>query len=92
LFQGGGSLLEDGPDEGRVVRLVVEVLDHDILRDVRDAIPHGLETPQEQAEGLVALTLDGLEVPRLRQFVIKGLKVHEKSAAEVVPIVDAVAG
>jgi hypothetical protein len=51
LFQGDGSLMEDGSDEGRVIRLVVEVLDHGNLRDVEDAIPHGLEVPRERAKG-----------------------------------------
>jgi hypothetical protein len=41
--------------------------------------------------GLVALTLDGLEVPGLRRFVGKGLKVCDKPAAKVVSIVDAMA-
>jgi hypothetical protein len=91
LFRGGGSLLEGGSDEGRVVRPTIEVINHDSLRDVRDEVPHGLKTPQEQAEGLVALALDGHEVPSLRRFVIKGLKVHDKPMTEVVPIVEAVA-
>jgi hypothetical protein len=52
---------------------------------------HGLEMPQEQAEGLVALTLDELDVPRLHCFFKKGLKVHDKVAAEVVLVVDAMA-
>ena len=37
------------------------------------------------------MSLDGLEVPKLRWFVKKGSKVHNKLAAEVVPIIDAVA-
>jgi hypothetical protein len=49
-----------------------------------------LKTPEERAEGLVALALDGLEVPGLRRFVGKGLKVHDKPVAEVIPVIDAV--
>jgi hypothetical protein len=57
LFRGERSLLEDGPDEGRVVRPVVEVLDHGSLYDVGDATPNALEVPLERAECLVALAL-----------------------------------
>jgi hypothetical protein len=46
--------------------------------------------PEERAEGLVALALDGLEVTGLRRFVRKGLIICNKSAAEVIPIIDAV--
>jgi hypothetical protein len=58
--------------------------------DVGDVVPHGLEMPQERLEGLVALTLDGLEVPGSHRFVGKGLKVRDKPVAEVVLVVDAV--
>lgn len=37
------------------------------------------------------MKFDGLEVPGLRLFVIKGLKVRDKPEAEAVPVVDAVA-
>jgi hypothetical protein len=43
--QSDGCLLEDSPDEGRVVWPVVEVLNHGCLCDVGDVVPHGLETP-----------------------------------------------
>jgi hypothetical protein len=42
-------------------------------------------------KGIIALALDGLEVLRLHWFVGKGLKVRDKPAAEVIPVVDAVA-
>lgn len=35
-----------------------EVLDHRRLNDVRDAVPHGLETLEERAEGLVVVVPD----------------------------------
>ena len=47
LFRGGWSFLEDGSDESRVIRPMIEVLDHGCLRDVGDVIPHSLETLQE---------------------------------------------
>lgn len=43
LFRGGRCLLEDGPNEGRVIRSTVEVLDHDCLSHIGDAVAHGLE-------------------------------------------------
>jgi hypothetical protein len=46
--------------------------------------------PEERAEGLVALALDGLEVLGLHRFVRKGLKVHDKLEAEFIPAIDAV--
>jgi hypothetical protein len=91
VFRGGGSFLEDGPDEGRVIRPAVEVLNHGSLRDVGDAIPHGLKMPRERVEGLIALALDEIEVLRLRRFIGKGLKICDKLVAEVVPVIDAVA-
>ena len=91
MFRGGGSFLEDGPDEDRVIRPTVEVLNHGSLRDVGDAIPHGLKMPRERVEGLIALALDGLEVPRLRLFIGKGLKICDKPVVEVVPVIDVVA-
>jgi hypothetical protein len=38
-----GSFLEDGLDEGRVVRPTIEVLDHGSLPNVGDAVPHDLK-------------------------------------------------
>jgi hypothetical protein len=90
LFRGGRCLLDDSRDEGRVIGPTVEILDHDCLCDVGDAVPHCLETPKERAKGLIALALDGLEVPWLCRFVGKGLKVRDKPTAEVIPVVDAV--
>jgi hypothetical protein len=90
LFRCGGCLLEDSSDEDRVIGPSVEVFDYGCLRGFEDEVPHCLEMPEEQAEGLVVLALDGLEVPRPFQFVREGLKVHDKPAAEVVPLVDAV--
>jgi hypothetical protein len=46
---------------------------------------------QERAEGLIALVLDGLEVPGLHWFARKGLKVCDKPTAIVIPVVDVVA-
>jgi hypothetical protein len=37
---------------------LVEVLDHCRLNDVRDVVPHGLETLEERAEGLVVVVPD----------------------------------
>jgi hypothetical protein len=65
LFLGGGCLLEDSPDKSRVIGPTVKVLDHGCLCDIGDAVLHCLKMPEERAEGLVALALDGLEVPRL---------------------------
>jgi hypothetical protein len=90
LFRGGRCLLKDSPDEGRVIGSVVEILDHGCLRDVRDVVPHCLKMPEERAEGLVTLALDGLEVLGLRRFVRKGLKVWDKPVAKVVPVVSVV--
>jgi hypothetical protein len=71
---------------------MVEVLDHGCLCDVGDAVPHCLKPPEERAEDLAALALDGLEVLGLRRFVEKGLKIHDKLTAEVILVVDAVLG
>jgi hypothetical protein len=90
LFRGGGCLLEDSPDEGRVIGSTVEVIDHGCIRDIKDVVPHCLKMPKERAEGLVALVLDVLEVPWLRQFVGRGLKVCDKPAPEVIPVVNSV--
>jgi hypothetical protein len=89
LFRSGGCLLEDSSYEDRVVGPTVEFLGHGCLYDVGDAVPHGLETPQERAEGLVALTLDGFEVPGFHRFFGKGMKVRDKPGTEVVLVVDA---
>jgi hypothetical protein len=85
------SFLEDGPDKGRVIRPVVEVLDHGGLRDVGDVIPHSLETLQERVEGLVASAFHGFEVLGLRWLVGKGLEVRDKPVAAVGLAVDAMA-
>jgi hypothetical protein len=55
-------------------------------------IPHGLETLKERAEGLITLALNGFEVSGLRQFVKKGLKIHDKPVVEVGPVVGVVVG
>jgi hypothetical protein len=89
LFRGDGCLLEDGSDEGRVIGSSIQILDHSCLRDLGNAVPHCLESPEERAEGLVALALDGFEVSRLCQFVGEGLEIRDKPTAEVFPIVDA---
>jgi hypothetical protein len=90
LFRGRGCLLEDSPDKSRVIGPMVEVLDHGCLYDVGHAVPHCLKPPEERAEDLVAMALDGLEVLGLRRFVEKGLKIHDKLTAEVILVVDAV--
>lgn len=69
---------------------MIEVLDYGCLREIGDVVPHCLETLEERAEGLIVLTLDGLVVPGPRWFVRKGLEIHDKPTAEVVPVVDAV--
>lgn len=91
LLRGGMGFLEDSLDEGRVVGSMVEVLDHSCFSDTRNVIPHGLEMLKEQVEGLVTLALNGFEVPRLRQFVRKGLEIRGKLVVEVGLVVGAVA-
>lgn len=49
LFDHCGGLLKDGPYEDLITRSLVEVLDHHRINDVRDVIPHGLETLEERA-------------------------------------------
>ena len=83
-------LLEDGPNEGRVIGSSIEILDHSRLRDLRNVVPHCLESLEERAEGLVALELDGIDVPRLRRFVGERLEIRDKPMAEVFPFVDEV--
>lgn len=83
--------MEDGPDEGRVIGLVVEILDHDCLCHIRNVVHHGLKALLEREEGLVVLALDGFEVPGLCWFVGKRLNVCNERIIEVIPIVDAVA-
>jgi hypothetical protein len=69
---------------------MIEVLDYGCLRDVGDAVPHCLETPEERVEGLVVLALDGLVVLGSCWFVRKGLEIRDKPTPEAVPVVDAV--
>jgi hypothetical protein len=89
LFQVDECLLEDGSDEGRVIGSSIEILDHSCIRDFRNAVPHGLASPKKQMEGLIALALDGLEVPWLHRFVREGLEIRDKPTAEVFPVIDA---
>jgi hypothetical protein len=49
-----------------------------------------LWAPQRLLEGFIILVPDGFEVPWLRWLIIEILKVPDKSATEVAPIVDAV--
>lgn len=48
---------------------IEEVLNHRHLGNVGDAVSHGLEMLQEQAEGLVIVAPDRLEVPWLGGFI-----------------------
>jgi hypothetical protein len=47
MFRGGGCLLENIPDKGRVIGPMVEVLDHGCLHDIGDAVSHCLNAPEE---------------------------------------------
>jgi hypothetical protein len=44
LLRGSWCLLQYGSDEGRVIRSLVEVLDHCRFRDLGDTISHGLKS------------------------------------------------
>jgi hypothetical protein len=90
LFRGGRCLLEYSSDESRVVGSPIEVFNHGCLENLRDAVPHHLKSSKERAESFVVLVLDEFEIPWLHQFVREGLEVHDKPAAEISPIVDAV--
>jgi hypothetical protein len=90
LLGGSRRFLQYGSDEGRVVRSSVEVLDHGRLRDLGDAISHGLEPFEVRSESFVPPALDGFEVPWLRWFVREGLKIGGEASTEVAPVVDAV--
>jgi hypothetical protein len=90
LLGGSRRFLQYGSDEGRVVGSSVEVLDHGRLRDLGDAISHGLEPFEVRSESFVPPALDGFEVPWLRWFVGEGLKIGGEASTEVAPVVDAV--
>jgi hypothetical protein len=90
LFGGGRRFLQYGPDEGRVIRSPVEVLNHCCLSDLGDAISHGLKPLEVRPECLIAPTPDGFEVPWLRRLVGEGLEVGDETLTEVTPIVDVV--
>jgi hypothetical protein len=90
LFGGGWRLLEYGSNEGRVVGSPLEVFNYGHLSDFRDAFPHCLKPFKERSEGLIVLAPDGFELPWLRRLIGERLEVHDKSATEVTPIVDAV--
>lgn len=69
LFGGRRAHLKDIPYEGPIVRPPIKVLDHRRFVNVGDAVSHGLEMLQEQAEGLVIVAPDRLEVPWLGGFI-----------------------
>ena len=92
LLGGSRRFLQYGSDEGRVIRSSVEVLDHGRLRDLGDAISHGLEPFEVRPESLIPPALDGFEIPRLRRLVGEGLEVGGETSTEVSPVVDAVSG
>ena len=92
LLGGSRCLLQYGSDESRVIGSSVEVLDHGRLRDLGDAISHGLEPFEVRSESLIPSALDGFEVPWLRRFVGEGLEVGGEASTEVPPVVDAVSG
>jgi hypothetical protein len=82
--------LKYGPDKGRVIGSPIEVFNHSRLNDFRNMVPHRLKTFDEQSESFITLSPNGLEVPWLHRFIGERLEIHDKLAAEVTPIVDAV--
>jgi hypothetical protein len=92
LLGSSRRLLQYGSDKSRVVGSSIEVLDHGRLRDLGDAISHGLEPFEVRPESLIPLALDGFEVLRLRWLVGEGLEVGGETSTEVSPVVDAVSG
>jgi hypothetical protein len=92
LLEGSQCLLQYGSDEGRVIRSLVEVLDHCRFCDLGDMISHGLKSFEVWPESLIPSALDGFEVPWLRRFVGERLEVGGEAPTEVAPVVDAVSG
>jgi hypothetical protein len=90
LFGGGWCCLKYGPDKGRVVGSAIEFFNHNRLSNFGNMVPHRLKSFEEQSESFITLPPNGLEVPWLYRFIGERLKIHDKPATEVTPIVDAV--
>jgi hypothetical protein len=65
LFRGGWRFLQYGSNEGRVIRCLVEVLNHCCLSDLEDTISHGLKPLEVRPKCFIAPVPDGFEVPWL---------------------------
>jgi hypothetical protein len=92
LLGGSRRFLQYGADEGRVIRSLVEVLDHCSFCDLRDTIPHDLKSFEVWPESLIPSALDGFEVPWLCRFIEERLEVGGEAPTEIAPVVDAVSG
>jgi hypothetical protein len=90
LCGGGRRFLHYGSNEGRVIRSLVEVLNHCYLSDLGDMISHGLKPLEVRPKCLIAQMPDGFEVPWLRRLAGEGLEVGDEAPTEVPPIIDAV--
>jgi hypothetical protein len=65
LFGGVRRFLQNGSDEGRVVRSLVEVLNHCCLCDLGDTVSHGLKPLKIRLKCFIAPVPDGFKVPWL---------------------------
>jgi hypothetical protein len=83
LFGGGWCFLQYGSDEGRVIRSLVEVLNHLGISDLADTISHGLKPLEVRPKCFIAPAPDRFEVPWLHQLVGEGLKVGDETPTEV---------
>jgi hypothetical protein len=92
LFGGGQRFLYYGSDEGRIIRSLVEVLDHCSFCNFWNTVSHGLKSFEVRPKSLISSAPDRFEVPWLCQFVGERLEVGDKTPTEVAPVVDAVSG
>ena len=85
----------EGNETGQYIKGTKEKLKETIggrLRDLGDAVSHGLEPFKVWPESLIPPALDGFEVPWLRWLVGERLEVGGETSTEVSPVVDAVSG